>query len=126
MTEVLNLSSNFYQTPTDTVLQHRDAFYSIQKETTETIVDWFSRVRAAVEHCNFGDLAEFLIIDKFFCGLDDDAKRLLRKTNTWSTEQLYRTVTDPQFISETKIEHRLAVVEFMKIELEDVVCKTNS
>lgn len=126
MNTVLNSLSNFYQTPTDTVLQHRNAFYSIQKETTEPVVDWFCRIRGAIEHCNFGDLDNFLVIDKFFCGLDDNAKRLLRQTNTWSAEQLYRAVTDLKLLSETKdldgtTEDRLGMVEFLKIDLEDVV-----
>lgn len=129
MTKVLNLLSNFYQTPTDTVLQHRNAFYSIQKETTETVANWFCRIRRATEYCDFGDLGDFLVIDKFFCGLDDDAKQLLRQTNTWSAAELYRAVNDPKFLIETNVlgeTAELGIVEFLKIELKDVVSSSSS
>lgn len=126
MTKVLNLFPIFYQIPTEAALQHRERFYSTQKEITEPIADWFYRIRSVIEHCDYGDFGNFLAIDKFFCGLDDAAKQWLRKTKTWSADQLIQAITDPTFLIETTdtdviAENRLELDELLKIELEDVV-----
>lgn len=129
MSKISNFSSYFYETPNDTVLQHRTAFYSIKKENTEPAADWFGRIRSVIEQCDFGNMDNFLIIDKFFCGLDNDTKRLLQKTKVWSVEQLYQTITHPNFTIETKDcgdagTHQFEVAEFLKIEFQDVVSST--
>lgn len=133
MTKVSNLFPIFYQTPTEAVLQHRENFYSTQKEITEPIAEWFYRIRKLViEHCDYGDdFGNFLIIDKFFCGLDDDTKRLLRKTKTWSADQLIQAITHPTFFIETTdldaiAANQLEIDELLKIELKDAVSSTNS
>lgn len=127
MTKVQNLFPLFYEIPTDTVLQHRKTFYSTQKETEEPITEWFYRIRSIIEYCDYGDFSNFLIIDKFFCGLDDDAKRWLRKTKTWSTDRLFQAITDPKFLNENAnsegviVENRLEMDELLKVELDNVV-----
>lgn len=127
MTNVLNFLSTFYEIPTDAILEHRKFFYSTQKEATEPVAEWFCRIRNVIEHCEFGDFSNFLIIDKFFCGLNDDAKRWLRKTKTWSTDQLYQEIIDSKFLIEATdsqdviAENRSEIDGLLKIESDDVV-----
>lgn len=124
MAEVLNLSLFLYPTPAETLIQYRAAFYSIQREDTELITDWFCRIRRAIEDCDFGSLGDFLAIDKFFCGLDSVARRWLRKNDAWSADQLFQAIMDPTFSENADTiygEHRLEVDEILKIELEDIV-----
>lgn len=133
MTKILNVFPLFYEIPTDAVLEHRKKFYSTEKELTEPIAEWFCRIRSAIEHCDYGDFSNFLIIDKFFCGLDADAKRWLRKTKAWSADQLVQALVDPKSLIESTdseggiaAENRLGIDEILKIELEDVVSLTSN
>lgn len=129
MSNVSNLLSIFYEIPTDAILEHRKHFYSTEKEATEPVAEWFCRIRNAIEHCEFGGFSNFLIIDKFFCGLDDDAKRWLRKTKSWSTDQLYHEILDSKFLIESIDSqdaiavNRLGIDEVLKIELDDAVSR---
>lgn len=128
MTDFLKTFSNFYRTPTEAILQHRQTFYLIQKESTEPIAEWFCRIRSAIEHCDFGDIGDFLVIDKFFCGLDSDVGGWLHKNTTWSADQLFQAIIDPEFPDSNNmiVEHRLGIDELLRIELEDAVSNRSS
>lgn len=120
MTEILSVSTAFYQMPTDAVLQSRKMFYLSEKENTEAIWDWFYRVSEAVKNCDFGHSTEFQLIDKFFCGLENEAILRFRKTHTWSTEQLIKAVVNWKLSIEdqaTNVQQNITVKE----EDDDVV-----
>lgn len=127
MASILSSFSIFYETPTDSILESRRTFYLTKKEATEPIAEWLCRIRDAIEHCDFGAFSNFLIIDKFFCGLDDDAKRWLRKTKTWSMEQLYQEIGNSKFFKEAADPQDVIAVDrlgcngFLKIDGDDVV-----
>lgn len=127
MTEALTSYPNHYQTPSGVVLQNRKAFYLSQKESAEPITQWFHRIRDAIEDCNFGTLTDFLVIDKFFSGLDSDEIRWMRRTDSWSLDQLFQAVLDPKSPSiknqriDVDTEQSTVINEFLKVELVDIV-----
>lgn len=102
MTEISRVSATLYQMPTDAVRQSRKMFYLSEKENTEHIWDWFNRVSEAVEKCDFGNLAEFHLIDKFFCGLEGEAILRFGETHAWSAELLFRAILNSKLSIEEK------------------------
>lgn len=71
MTEIQNNTEILYKTPSLTIFNCRKIFHTIQKCQTETLQEWFNRIQMAIVGCDFGQLGDFLVIDKFMSGLSD-------------------------------------------------------
>lgn len=124
MTESVSVHPNFYETPSEAILQNRNAFYLSQKDNAEPIAQWFYRIRQSIENCNFGSLTDFLLIDKFICSLNSEEVRWIRKTDMWSLDQWINAIID-QLNTETNPQNLTVIDDFLKVELDDTVSTAN-
>lgn len=123
MTQSKSIHPNFYETPSEAILQNRRAFYLSQKENAEPIAQWFYRIRQSTRSCNFGTLNDFLLIDKFICGLDSDEVQWIRQTDMWSLDQWINAIID-QINKDTTTEDLTILDNFLKVELDNIVSAT--
>lgn len=79
---------NLYKTPKKDILQNRQAFYDLKRETNESNDKWLKRVQSCVNNCEYPIFVEFLLIDRFVCGLNSADMEIIRQTETWSVKQL--------------------------------------
>lgn len=62
-----------YKIPQKSAHMRRKQFHLNQRSQQETSYEWFCRVFDAVNGCEFGEYGDFMLIDKFFAGLNSDA-----------------------------------------------------
>lgn len=129
MNEILVFHSNLYQIPSETTLQNRREFYSTQKEGSEPIIEWFNRIKDAIDACDFGASSDFLTIDKFFCGLDEEAFQWFQETDCWSVDQLNQKFIDQNDIGkkeeiDSESEQQTDAEDVVNFEFNDVVSKS--
>lgn len=56
--------------PTSSI-QYRKAFHSANKQTHETVDDWYHRLRDLALQCNYGCYLEVMLLDKLVVELDE-------------------------------------------------------
>lgn len=56
--------------PTSSVI-FRKAFHSANKQTNETVDDWYHRLQDLAQPCNYGCYLEVLLLEKLIVGLDE-------------------------------------------------------
>lgn len=127
MTGILSPDSKLYRISCDAVVRSRRAFYSSHKETTETITNWLWRTQQCIKDCEFGGLADFLLIDKFICELSGEEMQQFQTVQSFSLAQLYEVASKPQFHtdsckteSEFDAEQSHPENEILEIELDAV------
>lgn len=52
-------------------IPYRKAFHSANKQTNETVDDWYHRLNNLAQSCNYGCYLDVLLLDKLILGLDD-------------------------------------------------------
>lgn len=77
-----------YKIPSLKVRYNRKIFCGLKKKRNELVNDWFNRVQDRINRCEFENISEVLLIDKFFCELNDDEIKPFLDTDTWSLNQL--------------------------------------
>lgn len=122
MTEFQNLAEIKYETPSRTVFENRKIFYGIQKGHSEELQEWFERIQAAIDGCDFGNLSNFLTIDKFISGLSENIFEKFCQTTQLSVEELLTiALSDEQFYKssfiDTKFETINDIDEFISLDL---------
>lgn len=88
MTEISSVSQQFYQTPSENVLQSRKVFYLSYKVKKEPVLEWLRRLKTCIDGCDFGPFADFLLIDKFICELDTNELNELNFIGALSLDRL--------------------------------------
>ncbi|XP_055301263.1 zinc finger protein OZF-like [Sitodiplosis mosellana] len=111
MTEILNICPQLYQTPSEVVLQRRRAFYSFHKVKKEPVLEWLRRLKTCIGGCDFGILANFLLIDKFICELDIDELHELNYIGTLSLDRLLEALEDQTIYIENDLNEDEAFVK---------------
>lgn len=61
-----------YKTPCISTFLCRKSFHTNEKHQNESIVEWFQRVFASIDGCEYGQLSDFMLIDKFLSGLEKE------------------------------------------------------
>lgn len=56
--------------PTSSVI-FRKAFHSANKQTNESVDEWYDRLHDLAQPCNYGCYLEVLLLDKLIVGLDE-------------------------------------------------------
>lgn len=95
-----------YKTPSWSVHQSRRTFHSNQRCENESTSEWFQRLFDSITDCEFGEWSDFMFIDKFIAGLNDEQFRDYASNATLSITQIVATVMvnkppdslDPDFI----------------------------
>lgn len=79
---------DLYKTPKKEIIKIRKAFYDLKRRKNEPTDKWLKRVQKCIDCCDFPIFMEFLLIDRFVCGLSKAEIEIILKTETWSLEQL--------------------------------------
>lgn len=79
-----------YQTPSNKVLRERKEFYDLWRRSDEQSTKWFHRIQSQIGRCEFPPIinAEYLVMDKFVCELNDNEREFIRSVNTWTLKEL--------------------------------------
>lgn len=91
---VFNL--DLYEIPLNEILQEHREFYGLRREFGESIEHWLKRVQDFLRHCEFPTIiVEFLLIDRFICGLNSSELRTIQSVSkSWTLKQLLEHVLD--------------------------------
>lgn len=79
---------DLYKTPKKEIVKNRQAFYDLKRKKTESTDKWLKRVQKCIDCCDFPMLMEFLLIDRFVCGLKKPEMEIILNTENWSLKQL--------------------------------------
>lgn len=61
---------NSYKIPTVEILQNRREFYGLQRKYDDNTTTWLKRIENCIRCCEFPAFVEYLLIDRFVCGLN--------------------------------------------------------
>lgn len=86
--DVLNFNEITYKTPSFPAFCCRKEFHMIERESSEDLEHWLQRIQTAIAGCDFGDFTEFMLIEKFLCGLSEENFEKYSKTNTLDVDEL--------------------------------------
>lgn len=80
---------DIYKTPTEEIRKNRIKFYCLRKKAGETIANWMNRVQNSIDCCKYPMfMIEFLLIDRFICGLINTEATIIQSAKTWSLERI--------------------------------------
>lgn len=96
MAEIDCNSYSLYKVPPNTIIENRKTFYGLKRRNSDSIQAWFERVRSYINHCKYPKIIEFLLVDKFMCGLNTDELESIRLVDTWSFRKLHEYLKDEQ------------------------------
>lgn len=68
-TKLCDLCSEHFSPPT-IVFRERKKFYAANKSDTESITEWFTRVKSLAISCKFGASLNKFVLDRFVCGIE--------------------------------------------------------
>lgn len=91
-----------YKTPTKIAFQNRKRFHATQKSNNETISDWFKRLQKCTGDCDFGQIYDCMLIDKFFSGLTESDFEKISQVPVWTVEELILVAIGNAHIFNTK------------------------
>lgn len=83
-----------YEAPKKEIVKNRKVFYELKRREKESVDKWLQRVQKCIECCDFPEFMEFLVIDRFVCGLDNTEMEIILKTAAWSLKQLLEHFLD--------------------------------
>lgn len=79
---------NLYKIPPNEILENRKEFYRLQRGIGESIEMWLNEVQNHGNCCDFSKFVELILIDKFFCELNNDERDFIRSKHLWSLQRL--------------------------------------
>lgn len=79
---------NVYKTPSKQILRNRRAFYGLQRKAQEPVEQWLKRIQSSIRCCEFPSIIEFLLIDRFVCGLNRNELKTIQCVQNWTVNQL--------------------------------------
>lgn len=79
---------NLYKPPKKEILKNRKAFYDLKRKKSESTDKWLERIQKCIDCCDFPKFMEFILIDRFVCGLNKTEMEIILKTENWSLKQL--------------------------------------
>lgn len=81
-----------YKTPSNEVFHHRQQFHATQKTPNESILDWYKRLQKVINRCEFENVTDYMLIDKFVSGLGDADFEKISQVTTWTIDELILVV----------------------------------
>lgn len=79
---------DLYKSPSNEILRNRRAFYGLQRKKHERMQQWLKRVQSSIRRCEFPKIVEFLLIDRFVCGLNNTELKTIQSVHTWTLKRL--------------------------------------
>ncbi|XP_031624092.1 zinc finger protein 664-like [Contarinia nasturtii] len=86
-----------FTSPSLVVFQSRRLFHMCQRKQADNITDWFDQIRAQITKCMYGVYNDFMLIDKFLSGLNDNDFEIISRSNLCSEKQLSNFVKQLNF-----------------------------
>lgn len=87
---------DLYKTPKHEILNNRKKFHHLRRKRDETIADWLERVQNSIDCCKYPKfIIEFLLIDRFLCGLINHEMATIQLANTWSLKRIMEYFVEP-------------------------------
>lgn len=116
---------NSYRVPSDGIQRNRRVFYGLRRKSDETISQWLNRAQSYISHCEFSTYKEFLLIDRFVCGLNANELESIKNVNkTWTVKQLLKHVNSDidsrPIAAELVIDNSININENQDIKSESV------
>lgn len=83
------LMMDLYKTPTDQIRKSRRKFHHLRRQSNESLANWLGRAKRAVNRCRYPSfMVEFMLIDRFICGLNNTEMATIQLSNTWTLQQI--------------------------------------
>lgn len=84
-----------YSVPSKVILQKRKDFYGLRRKKRESTNQWLNRIQKGINCCKFPSFVEFLLIDRFVCGLDAVELKTIQSANkSWTLKQITELFLD--------------------------------
>lgn len=84
-----------YSVPSKSILQQRKDFYCLRRQKRESTAQWLNRIQKCIMCCGFPSFVEFLLIDRFICGLDaTELKSFERGNKSWTLKQIQELLAE--------------------------------
>lgn len=96
-----------YKSPSLVAFHHRQQFHATQKAQDETVSDWYKRLQKFVENCEFQDITDYMLIDKFVSGLGEVDFQKISQVPTWTSEELILVVIGNEHIFNTGVRKQI-------------------
>lgn len=118
-----------YKMPSPEIRYNRKKFYDLHRRFEEPIEKWLKRIETRINHCDFAEFTEYLLIDKFVGDLNDLEFEVMRNTRlTWSFKQLRGYIwdimkTDNNTMSE-ETDYGIGEIPVMDIVKSQPVCQS--
>lgn len=82
-----------YHVPSFDAIQQRKSFYTSTKLSDETVLEWYERIENVGNKCQFNHFHDFMVLDKFVCGLDDGILERLSEGIVLSLQEIFALAT---------------------------------
>lgn len=90
-----------YEAPSNQILRNRRAFYGLKRKAKETVEQWLKRIQSSIRCCEFPTIIEFLLIDRFVCGLNRNELKIMRCVQGWTVKQLIDMFSIQNIVNDT-------------------------
>lgn len=104
---------SFYQTPTDDLIRNRREFYGLCRESDVETGTWLNQVQTLIDRCEFPSILsrEYLLIDKFVCELNANAREFIQSEGNWTLAKLKEYFFDQEFVSNGRVNVNITIDE---------------
>lgn len=113
-----------YELPSKSAFVQRKLFHANQRDQNETAHEWFYRVFECLNGCKFGEYADFMLIDKFFSGLDNDSFDEYAVKTTFTIDEALSIGFQHKQSFESRLEtvplaHEYLPIDHIKVEVSN-------
>lgn len=91
-----------YKTPSKAAFRNRKRFHATQKSNSESISDWFKRLQKFIGDCDFDEIYDSMLIDKFLSGLNENDFEKISLVPVWTVDELILVAIGNAHIFNTK------------------------
>lgn len=91
-------NSNIYKIEIEEVLENRRVFYNLRRNSDDLMTTWLKRIEHCIHRCDFPTIfTEFLLIDRFVCGLNSVELKTIQNSDNWTLNQVLEQFADGSF-----------------------------
>lgn len=109
----IDFDSNLYKTPSNEIIRHRREFYGLWRRCDDEAETWLNRAQTLINRCAFPAVIsrEYLLIDRFICELNPNARDFFQTVDTWTLEQLKEYFFDKKNGPNNRVNVNISVEE---------------
>lgn len=107
----MNYNFRLYKTPSEEILRHRKEFYSLSRQSDDQTASWLTRIQSQIIRCEFPPLIsrEYLLIDRFICDLNANAREFIQSVDTWTLQQLNKYFVDQNIVNDHRVNVTISI-----------------